>query len=258
MTSTSPRGFTLIELLVVISVVGVLVALLLPALAGARTASRVAANLSNQRQLQIALHNYAGDHRGSLPFQRYYTYHPVFPDSVPFWAGRLLQWRYASDWRVFWGPFRDASWFGSPGWDSEAAMKLNYRSNNYQRTGYGVNGYLMPNQATAGARPRRVDEPLPTHSDAGGVRPIPSRVLTLAECALFDGEDGVRYGWWIAGDPSIRMFTVQGATASGYLDGHAAATPVADLNWTSFDMVRGTWTPSSIVAMRRAPWFRPN
>src|SRR5689334_22126939 len=47
-------AFTLTELLVVIAIIAVLVALLLPALASARQASRAVACLSNIRQLEVA------------------------------------------------------------------------------------------------------------------------------------------------------------------------------------------------------------
>lgn len=62
------RAFTLIELLVVIAIIGLLTALLLPALAAAKDKGKRAVCLSNLRQIGIGIHGYASDNEGRIPY----------------------------------------------------------------------------------------------------------------------------------------------------------------------------------------------
>ena len=62
-------GFSLIELLTVVAVVGLLVALMLPAVLAAREAARRSTCISNQRQVGLAILNYEASHR-ELPAGR--------------------------------------------------------------------------------------------------------------------------------------------------------------------------------------------
>jgi prepilin-type N-terminal cleavage/methylation domain-containing protein len=83
MPSCRHYGFSLVELLVVIAIIGVLLALILPAVQAARAASRRAACANNLKQIGLAVHNYI-DVRN------------VFP------AGSIIKGNYAGDRNISW------------------------------------------------------------------------------------------------------------------------------------------------------------
>jgi len=108
---SNKKAFTLIELLVVISIIALLVALLLPALSQARTATIKAQCAVNCRQVAYALTAYAADRKGETPpgpYQAqgiwggiYSIYNPGFADlpDIGRWRrpGPLVAQRYLDD-----------------------------------------------------------------------------------------------------------------------------------------------------------------
>src|SRR4051812_49238546 len=90
-TKEKPAGFTLVELLVVIAIIGVLVALLLPAIQSAREAARRTSCTNNLKQIALALLHYE-ETRGQFPLGSYTAVqedHPAEEDGLG-WATQIL------------------------------------------------------------------------------------------------------------------------------------------------------------------------
>ncbi len=91
-TSQKPkRAFTLVELLVVITIIGILISLLLPAVQSAREAARRLQCSNNLKQMGLALHNYATTWKESFPPADTGGYkHALFTSMLPFLEQQAL------------------------------------------------------------------------------------------------------------------------------------------------------------------------
>jgi prepilin-type N-terminal cleavage/methylation domain-containing protein len=90
-------GFTLVELLVVIAIIGILVALLLPAVQAAREAGRRSSCLNNLKQVSLATHNFHDTYKRFPP--------GCARDQIPFGIAGTAGGGWGSSWKVYILPY---------------------------------------------------------------------------------------------------------------------------------------------------------
>lgn len=138
------RAFTLIELLVVIGIIGILAALLLPALSKAKNHASKATDLNNLKQIMVAVHMYATDNQDHLPLPNWDAGGPLGDGNYhagwlylgdPAEAGTPQQFNYTNG--TIWSSIHDLKLYVCP-MDGPNAPNFNQRPQ--QISSYAMNG----------------------------------------------------------------------------------------------------------------------
>lgn len=248
-----PAGFSLIELLVVVGMVGLLVALVLPAIQASREAARRAQCASNLRQLAIATANHA-DARRHFPagVEQWYFNSAVSHRGIPLFA-RLLPYLEEANVLVSWD-YDDPMNNVNAGSQSNTAVVLPLllcpsdviernpiviagRNWRYALTSYGGNGgqrSYFPLQATAdgmfhttgeASEPKRHQRPVRLREVTDGL----ANTILFGERSHSDpnyesfndagwGDPLTEQGWW-------------GASTSRKMIGHVTMSAFAPINY---------------------------
>ena len=161
---TLKKGFTLIELLVVMTIIGLLAALLFPVFAKVRENGRRTACLSNEKQLGLAISQYAADNDAYFP-------NTQSPDNADDWTLQVFPYiKSASVYRCPDDPTEDGD-INLPGWTTH-----------YYVDSYAINADLQgPPAPKFDPTAAFVLKMLPSYSE--GVLAAPAKTVLLFEVA---------------------------------------------------------------------------
>jgi prepilin-type N-terminal cleavage/methylation domain-containing protein len=161
-------GFTLVELLVVVAIIGLLVALLLPAVQSAREAARRSSCVNNLRQIGLAVHMYH-DVNGAFP-----------PGGVS--PGPCCSVESYTSWTIQILPFLE---------QKQVYELYRQGETNESPSNRRVREYFMPIYSC----PSDIDRQTPTIPDSGPARDLKLKYMPGSYRGVGGKSDGTR-GWW--------------------------------------------------------------
>jgi prepilin-type N-terminal cleavage/methylation domain-containing protein/prepilin-type processing-associated H-X9-DG protein len=218
------RAFTLTELLAVIAIIGVVVGLLLPAIAHVRKAAAVTRDLNNLRNLQLAHQAYMGEH--DFRFVDMNMLHTSdIPAGQPAWL-TLLQEHYVTPLSLR-SPL-DASphWPRDQGGDGLPLPTASSGGYQFRRTSYGCNGFLSPQGISSEEYAVIGDVSLIFNRMSKIRNPVMTvDFVLMAETGDFAGSDHVHPEQWddAAGGGAATTEGLADAAAAASLQMHTAA-----------------------------------
>ena len=257
------RGaFTLIELLVVIAIIGILAAMLLPALAKAKEKAKAISCLSNMKQLGLANKMYMEDNQGAFPPLWMSRTIPSVAAAYPYDAATYVV---QNNGAVWWedtlrltGCAKGVQVYNCPGitWISSGAAAGGSASTNV--LGIGINWPNLGNTATTNNTPpiKETDVLYPSETlafaDAGGIlNPTEPNADNWIEnkgispttgtgCAYFRCPNPSSLAQWVLGDARVVSRHV-GRANTAWVDGHAESVKNSSLGWD--DPASGAYYP---------------
>lgn len=252
---TRSKGFTLVELLVVIAIIGVLVALLLPAVQAAREAARRMSCGNNLKQIGLAVHNYIDTYK-RIPIGT--------RDRDPANTPRRRQWQSGhhrkGTFLVKLLPFMEQGpLFDRLNFSRDVVRQLN--SLGFDNRGERIENYICPSDGTTSGKLTR-DRQYYNYAKSLGNQNMPGR----GWCNEYPNNSYATRAQGILGGNMFDRFNGQtghgsrhdGARMSGVFSRYAWSAKLADItDGTSNTILVGEILPSC-GDHHRGGWYNPN